>query len=95
MSWESKPEVISTPIQQQNSHTYIRRRLGFLYHGTLSSATRRVTMGSAADPTLTILAVLTIDDGLEYETETAAGSNGQRQFVSLLSVDPRASGVGC
>jgi hypothetical protein len=31
--------------------------LGFLYHGVLSSSTRRVTMGSAAEPTLTIVTV--------------------------------------
>ena len=57
MSCESKPDVISTPMQHRNSHTYMRRRFFFLYHGVLSSATRRVTMGSAVVPTLTILTV--------------------------------------
>jgi len=59
MSCESKPDVISTPMQHRKSQKYIIRRFGFLYHTTLSSATRRVTMGSAVVPTftLTILAV--------------------------------------
>ena len=35
ISCESNPDVISTPMQHKNSHRYMRRRLGFLYHGTL------------------------------------------------------------
>lgn len=58
ISCESKPDVASTPIQQKKSHRYIRRRFGFLYHGTLSSSTKRVTIGSAAVPTFTIVATL-------------------------------------
>lgn len=55
MSCESKPDVISTPIQHRKSHRYMRRRFRFLYHGTLSSAAKRVTIGSAVVPTFTIL----------------------------------------
>ncbi len=46
MSWESNPEVISTPMQQAKRQKYIVRRLGFLYHLTGSSAAIWVTMGS-------------------------------------------------
>lgn len=60
MSWESNPEVISTPMQHRNNQTYISRRFGFLYHGTWSSSTRRVTMGSADAPVLTILSAVSI-----------------------------------
>lgn len=49
-SCESKPEVISTPMQQMKSHTYIMRKLGFFLHDTLSSSTKRVTMGSPCWP---------------------------------------------
>lgn len=45
-SWESKPVVASIPMQQMNKYTYRIRRFGFLYHGTLSSAIKRVRMGS-------------------------------------------------
>jgi len=45
---ESKPEVISIPIQVGNRSRYMCRRFGFLYQGILSSAARRVTMGSAS-----------------------------------------------
>lgn len=58
MSCESKPEVISTPMQQRKRQMYISRRFGFLYHGTLSSSTRRVTMGSAAVPVFTCTATI-------------------------------------
>lgn len=54
MSCESKPEVISTPMQHRKRKMYMRRSFGFLYHTTLSSWTRRVTMGSAVVPTLTL-----------------------------------------
>ena len=46
MSCESNPEVISTPMQQAKRQKYMKRRLGFLYHLTLSSAAICVTMGS-------------------------------------------------
>lgn len=64
MSWESKPEVISTPMQHTNKKMYMTRRFGFLYHGTLSSSTRRVTMGSAVLPMLTFGAATMIATGL-------------------------------
>lgn len=43
---ESKPEVISMPMQTMKSQRYIYLRLRFLYHGTLSCATNWVTIGS-------------------------------------------------
>lgn len=46
MSWESNPEVISTPIQHRKSQKYMTLMFGFLYHGTKSSATKRVRIGS-------------------------------------------------
>jgi hypothetical protein len=46
MSWESNPEVISTPMQQAKRQKYIFRRFGFLYHLMGSSAAICVTMGS-------------------------------------------------
>jgi hypothetical protein len=45
-------------MQHRNNQTYITRRFGFLYHGTLSSCTRRVTMGSEDSPTLGILSAV-------------------------------------
>lgn len=36
MSCESKPDVISTPMQHKNRKMYIRRRLGFIQNRTLS-----------------------------------------------------------
>lgn len=47
MSWESKPDVISTPIQHKKRKKYIFLMLGFLYHGVLSSAAKLVRTGSA------------------------------------------------
>ena len=44
---ESNPDVISTPIQVGKSKRYSIRRFFFLYHGTLSSATILVMIGSA------------------------------------------------
>lgn len=52
MSWESKPDVISTPIQQMKSQRYRYRRFGFLYHGVLSPATMVAMRGSAPCPLL-------------------------------------------
>ena len=60
-SCESKPEVISTPMQQMKSHTYIIRKLGFLIHDTLSSSTKRVTMGSPWWPLVPAPATIVAD----------------------------------
>jgi len=68
MSCESKPEVISTPMQQKKRQMYMRRRFLFLYHGTLSSWAKRVTIGSATEPMFT--ATIVAD-----ETEKIWGSN--------------------
>jgi len=46
MRVESNPEVISIPMQQINRKMYMSRRLGFLYHLTLSSSAMRVRIGS-------------------------------------------------
>lgn len=45
--WESKPEVISMPIHVGSSSRYSILRFLFLYHGTVSCNTRRVSIGSA------------------------------------------------
>src|SRR3569833_250604 len=44
--WESNPDVNSMPIHVGKSMKYSIRRLGFRYHGVLSSSARRVRMGS-------------------------------------------------
>lgn len=48
--WESKPEVISIPIQVGYNRRYKSRRFLFLYHLTLSSSTTRVKTGSCSWP---------------------------------------------
>ena len=48
--WESKPEVISIPMQVGYSRRYRSRRFGFCHHFTLSSSTTRVNTGSASWP---------------------------------------------
>ena len=50
---ESKPLVISIPMQQQKRKKYIFLRFGFLYQETLSSAASWVTMGSDVPSALT------------------------------------------
>lgn len=45
---ESNPDVISIPIHVGNSNRYRILRFGFLYHGTRSCCTSRVSTGSAA-----------------------------------------------
>src|SRR5690606_8844376 len=46
------------PMQHRKRKMYMRRRFGFLYHGILSSFTRRETMGSADVPTFTLTGIL-------------------------------------
>lgn len=78
-------------MQHRKSHRYMRRRLGFLYHGVKSSATRRVTMGSAADPTLTIVAVGGADGqvlyGLGDEQVSQETSNSYDRKTRILERD--------
>ena len=85
MSCESKPEVISTPMQHRKRKMYINRRFGFLYHITLSSWTRRVTMGSALVPTLTFMAgILTLRAGTCrccLRSSSGATPWGRRSYV--------------
>lgn len=80
ISCESNPEVISTPMQHKKSQRYIRRRLGFLYHGTLqfvsidrqyrlrihtlSSATMRVMIGSEVPSWALMIAMLSSEQRL-------------------------------
>jgi hypothetical protein len=70
MSCESKPEVISTPMQQQKSQRYNSRRFGFLYHGTLSSATMRVMMGSEVPSLALKTPMLTVVSAVKAAGET-------------------------
>jgi len=46
---ESKPDVHSTPRQVGIMMRYRKRRLGLLYHGTLSACAMRESRGSAND----------------------------------------------
>lgn len=50
------------PMQVGNSMRYRKRRFGFLYHGTLSSLTMRVRIGSDAPVSLLFGARIPIVD---------------------------------
>ena len=52
---KTHPLVISIPIHVGNMIRYKNRRFGFLYHGTLSSATKREMIGSLVVPPTAIL----------------------------------------
>lgn len=64
-------------MQQQNSNMYMPRRFGFLYQGTLSSATMRVRTSADRSPTLRMamigLAIGSVGVCLEMERETRGG----------------------
>lgn len=69
MIWESKPEVISMPIQQGNSMRYMKRKFLFFHHGNGSSSAMRWTMLSLS------IAAPTMMSGL-FKGLTAWGWNG-------------------
>jgi hypothetical protein len=75
-------------MQHRNSHTYISRRFGFLYHRTLSSSTRRVTMGSADSAVLTILSKVSVIEG-----DALRCKHGRRVNHALI-VSPHAAFPG-
>ena len=102
ISCESNPEVISTPMQHMKSQRYIRRRLGFLYHGTLhsvrksrqcrvrihtlSSATMRVIIGSEVPSWALMIAILSIEQKL-----SSAGERLQRHRVRPYTIPAKNS----
>jgi hypothetical protein len=50
------PLVISTPMQVGSKTMYSALKFGFLYHGTVSSAARRLTI--ASEPSGSIMATV-------------------------------------
>jgi len=58
---------------------YMYRRFGFLYHGTLSSSTKRVTMASPVFPVLMIAMVL------KLRKVSTSLQQGKRLNLGLIS----------
>ena len=69
---EPHPLVISMPMHVGNMRRYSRRRLRFLYHGTLSSCTKRLMIVSSPPAPIAILS------SISFPSDEAAGADGSR-----------------
>ena len=70
---EPHPLVISMPMHVGNMRRYRRRRLRFLYHGTLSSCTKRLMIVSSPPAPIAILSSISFPQ-MKQQERTGAGA---------------------